>query len=360
MDATNKRSKRAPICGILPFLGKHMRLLRLGLRNGSGTMFRHLSLRSTFPIIQRTVHVSGHNGLELLGAKSDKIQESKRSPYGRSKISVADFMDDTSQVPKFMKKFQEFDVLRDAIKKSNSILEILTIIRLNKDTMEAPQINTAVSCLTRLRHAEKGTSSMQSDEEILTNPEFQLLCKIIVQRIRSLSTQHLISCLLFVDTFNVSIKTTIAQSVLQLIRQRINDFEVSQICFLHATLERIKESHSVEDGLLNAVILALPMVFEIKVANNLLDFTNTTTVVSCIRFGVYHKLRAEILNKLIDAAEANKNSLNSYECFHLKESLKEEKLSHLGVKEDVVKSLLEFTENGAKIWEMKTEKELIP
>lgn len=312
----------------------------------------HRSLRC---LSQKQSNPTSSDSIQPNGPRNDD-QASKT----RSRISVSDFMEDSLQVPKYSRKIHEFDVLRDAIKKSHSVLEILTIIRLNKDSMEAPQINTAVSCLTKLRHVEKRSDSMMSDEEILTNPEFQLLCKIIVQRIRSLTTQHLISCLLFVDTFNISIKTTLTQSILQLIRQRINNFEVSQICFLHATLERVKESHSVEDGLLNAVIQALPLVFEIKVSNNLLDFTNTTTVVSCIRFAVHHKLRPEILNKLIDAAEANKDSLNAYECFHLRKSLDEKNIAHLNVKTDVVKSLIEFAEKGAKMWESKAETESIP
>lgn len=296
------------------------------------------------------------NGKQL----TETPEEEDRVTFERSSISVAEFMDLKPSVPKFSQRFQDFDVLRDAIKKSKSINEILTIVRLNKDTMEAPQINAAVSCLTRLRHAEKDLDSRQSDEEILTNPEFQLLCKILVQRIRTLSTQYLISCLLFIDTFNISIKTTVAQSVLQLIRQRINDFEVRQICFLHATVVRLKDSHSVDDGLLNAVIVALPMVFEIKVANNLLDFTNTTELVSCIRFAVHHKLRPEILNKLMDAVIASKNLLNSYECFHLRESLHEKKISGMDLNEELAKSIVTFVEEGAKAWEMKSEKELVP
>lgn len=301
------------------------------------------------------------NGKQL----TETPEEEDRVTFERSSISVAEFMGVKPTVPKFSQKFQDFDVLRDAIKKSRSINEILTIVRLNKDTMEAPQINAAVSCLTRLRHAEKDVDSKdvdsrQSEEEILTNLEFQLLCKIIVQRIRTLSTQYLISCLLFIDTFNISIKTTVAQSVLQLIRQRINDFEVRQICFLHATVVRIKDSHSIDDGLLNAVILALPMVFEIKVANNLLDFTNTTELVSCIRFAVHHKLRPEILNKLMDAVIASKNLLNSYECFHLKECLDEKKISGMDLNEELAKSIVSFVEEGAKAWEMKSEKELVP
>ena len=296
------------------------------------------------------------NGKQL----TETPEEEDRLTFERSSISVAEFMGVKPTVPKFSQKFQDFDVLRDAIKKSKSINEILTIVRLNKDTMEAPQINAAVSSLARLRHAEKDLDSRQSDEEILTNPEFQLLCKIVVQRIRTLSTQYLISCLLFIDTFNISIKTTVAQSVLQLIRQRINDFEVRQICFLHATVVRIKDSHSIDDGLLNAVIVALPMVFEIKVANNLLDFTNTTELVSCIRFAVHHKLRPEILNKLMDAVIASKNLLNSYECFHLKESLDEKKISGMDLNEELAKSIVNFVQEGAKAWEMKSEKELVP
>ena len=325
-------------------------------------MLRHLTFRSVFPIIQRSFRAASNKPSDMVSSRGGEAQDRRRN-----RISVVDFMNDPyaddslpTDLPKYSRRYAEFDVLRDAIKKSYSIMEILTIVRLNKDTMEAPQINTAVSCLTRLRHAEKQMDTARKDEEILTLEEFQLMCKIIVQRIRSLSTQHLISCLLFVDTFNISIKTTVSQAILQLIRQRINDFEVNQVCFLHATLERIKESQDIEDGLLNAVIMALPTVFEIKVANNLLDFTNTTTVVSCIRFAVHHKLRPETVNKLMDAAEANKNSLNSYECFHLRESLNENKIGQMDIKRDIVNSLLQSVEEKAKAWEFKRAKEMIP
>lgn len=92
----------------------------------------------------------------------------------------------------------------------------------------------------------------------MQHPDFERLCYHLKLQAGMIELNETIEALKVISYVGVSTKSSIAQVLLQLIRQNVNDLSLHQIIFLDFLLKQFKSSPLV-DGLL----IALPIVFEV-------------------------------------------------------------------------------------------------
>lgn len=193
----------------------------------------------------------------------------------------------------------DMDILQESIVRTRSLDGLLKLISDHHTGMEERHVTLVLDIFT---NQAKGDQSKAAS--IVSTKEFSLLCKRILRVLPDIEPRHLLNVLYGLRTLNVPFDVLIFQSVLQMIRKRINELSISEILSLDYILNLIDKSTLTE-----AISIALPIVLETKITSKELDLS-PRHVVSAIAFACKHKLQPVALNILISYAKTVEDQLS--------------------------------------------------
>lgn len=145
--------------------------------------------------------------------------------------------------------------------------------------------------------------TLLSNEELTRSPEFTALCHKIQHNSRNLDLRDIMNNIKCLSYLGVSVKSNIMQMQLQLISKMINDMSLKQITFLHFLLKELSSCPMV-----NALKLALPIVFETQVHYKLED--NVFWQVEFLNYITKHNLSPETFDFVMSRIIINIDQVN--------------------------------------------------
>ncbi|XP_046740804.1 uncharacterized protein LOC124408127 [Diprion similis] len=154
---------------------------------------------------------------------------------------------------------------------SDAVLQALATVQTTEELFE---IVSKYRPLLKIEHslaafkilASKQRQESKVDSTIAKKAEFLELCKVLLNDIKSLNVNdavYILKTLTYIDILNTSL---ISQSLLQVIRQSLNDLSFNRLVELEYQLEHFESS-----PLSNALKIAVPLLCEIRLQNNMFD-----------------------------------------------------------------------------------------
>ncbi|CAG2118775.1 unnamed protein product, partial [Medioppia subpectinata] len=311
--------------------------------------FIHLSAKSLQSIVLNAKHVkTRHEVLSIAANAYNTSQSSVSSDVFRTANgtkSLGDLRDKRLQQMKRNTPSGEFDVLSEAIIKSTTADQLLELISLHVNVMNNKHLSDVFESL----HDIIRMSDNFHDDclRILSSKEFSDLCNQSIRRMRFFQTADLLTTLKCMVLLGLSPNTAIVKSLLQMVRQMINEFTINEIIFLDFLLSR-KLTETEESGnnssvidnfgnetsddfkptkkqiivpLVEALKLAIPLVLQLKIESKELDFDDMDLVVKCMRTAAKHNLKDDVVNGLTAAVSHRISELTISQTFSVIASL---------------------------------------
>ncbi|XP_012139165.1 uncharacterized protein LOC100875267 isoform X2 [Megachile rotundata] len=122
-------------------------------------------------------------------------------------------------------------------------------------------VKTALQAMISLRDALIKDETL-SKQKIRNSEEFVHMCQLIPSGIRSLPINDLVAVLHTLLLLNVSVHSSLVQSLLQLVRVQVNDLSVGQIMLLYNVLKEYSSTTENKVPLTESICIALPKVFQ--------------------------------------------------------------------------------------------------
>lgn len=151
--------------------------------------------------------------------------------------------------------------------------------------------NHLIQALKSIFALQKQGNTNLTTNEILKHPEFERICYHLKHQAGMIEVNDTIDALKVVTYMGTPSNSTIVQVLLQLIRHNVNDLSLQQIIFLDFLL-----SHHEKAPLVDALRLALPMVFEIQFPVKV-DGTNLPHLLECLQY----VSRKDVSERCVDA-----------------------------------------------------------
>ena len=130
----------------------------------------------------------------------------------------------------------ETDLLSEAIIKSESIDCLNELITSHVNVMNNKQLSEVFESINDiLKHSDNYNEECN---KLLSSQQFNQLCNQTVKRMRFFQIQEILTTFKTLVFLNISPNTTIIQSLLQMTRQKINDFSLNEIIFLDFLLSK--------------------------------------------------------------------------------------------------------------------------
>lgn len=121
-------------------------------------------------------------------------------------------------------------------------------------------------------------STSLTTNQILRHPEFERICQRLKNQAGIIEVYDTIDALKVITYMGAPSNSTIVQVLLQLLRHNVNDLSLQQIIFVDFLL-----SHHENEPLVEALRLALPMVFEIQFPIKV-DKDNLAQLIECFQY----------------------------------------------------------------------------
>ncbi|KAF5308173.1 hypothetical protein FQR65_LT06353 [Abscondita terminalis] len=192
------------------------------------------------------------------------------------------------------------DYLVQNLKNARTSQNVLDIVGAHYKIMNTKQLLQALRSLFAL---QKYGSSNVSTRDILKNPNFEKLCHHLKTQAGLIELNETIEALKVISYVGVSPNSTIALTLLQLIRYNINDLSLQQLIFLDFLLKQFKSS-----PLVDALLIAIPIVFEVHLPMHM-DRGNVISLVEYLQFvsrkRVSDRCVTLIVNCLVDYLEGD-------------------------------------------------------
>uniref|UniRef100_A0A8D8YE83 RAP domain-containing protein n=1 Tax=Cacopsylla melanoneura TaxID=428564 RepID=A0A8D8YE83_9HEMI len=200
---------------------------------------------------------------------------------------------DVPTTPTFSSNREELskDILLEKIKSSSDTGEIFESLKLHLSIMNPSHQFITLNMLFQL---EKSGNSRMSKSSIVKSPEFQNLCKALVPKIHTFSTEDMISMLKCLTYFKVHAKSKIIQSTLQILASNVNDLSLQNIMFLDFLLADLQTSPLVE-----ALKMSLPIVFQAQYSSRVNKESNAS-LIDMLAFATRKQLSEDVTNQLLD------------------------------------------------------------
>lgn len=115
-------------------------------------------------------------------------------------------------------------------------------------------------------------------KEVLSHPKFRILCKKLNYSARYLEENDLITLIKIFTYLKTPAKTEIYLTLLNLVRHNINDLKLDQITLLEFLLRKVNK-----EPLVNALQMALPMVFQVQLLTQM-DHDNVPQLLQLLKF----------------------------------------------------------------------------
>ncbi|XP_046593812.1 uncharacterized protein LOC107224312 [Neodiprion lecontei] len=186
----------------------------------------------------------------------------------------------------------ESDVVLQALATVRTKDEIFEIVTTYRPLLKIEHSLAAFKILDTM-HRQKSNA----DLTIVEKAEFLELCKVLLNDINSLDGNEAVYILKTLTYLGVSNTSLISQSLLQVIRQSLNNLSFRRLLELEYQLEHFKSS-----PLSDALKIAVPALCEIQLQNNMLDKENIGKLMSALVFlrnkSGHHELIANVVDSI--------------------------------------------------------------
>ncbi|XP_026829702.1 FAST kinase domain-containing protein 2, mitochondrial [Ooceraea biroi] len=143
-------------------------------------------------------------------------------------------------------------------------------------------------------------------EGITKHSGFIRLCEVLNRHIRVMNTSEIIECLKIFTYIKVSNDSILIQSLLQMIRTTVNDISLRDIIFIVFLLKKMDST-----PLRDALLIALPLVFEIQLPTKL-DSDDVSMLTSSLQFISQRNINnSEVQNIILTSLREHRNELNA-------------------------------------------------
>lgn len=209
------------------------------------------------------------------------------------------------------------DILSQTIASSSSLAEVYKVIGSNEFSTATPN-HTCVAFRTIVELVRQGDPDK---DMILKSPQFNKLCSIALKRIDQCSIQNAFDIINSLTNLKISPRVTLMSAALQILRQQLNRLDLTQLIHLDFILGIIgKQGHSNDDSrmqipLVEALKLAVPLVVEVRISNNEIDFDDVEQLTACMRMAAFRNINPEKLNTLMVALSSRMRQMNLTQCF---------------------------------------------
>lgn len=189
------------------------------------------------------------------------------------------------------------DILLESICKSTSIQGLNELINIHGKSMREAHVSHTLRMLSKIAYRESKIS------EVVSSREFGLLCSRAMRVMRGFECGQALSILMSLLDLKIPLNVLIFQSLLQLIRTKINEFTIKQITFLNWTIDK-KFQNQAKDPLVTAIKISLPMVVDLKVSHK--EFLDDTShnLIHALAFAVFADCSAKTITTLIESLNA--------------------------------------------------------
>lgn len=167
---------------------------------------------------------------------------------------------------------------------SMKILEMATTDYINMS------MNDAVNSLSALF---KSSKRMRDISHIASHTGFVRLCEILNRDIRLMKMQDVVESLKVLTYFQTQSNSFLIQSLLQIIRTNINEMSLHDIIFTVFLLNKMQST-----PLRDALLIALPLVFEIQLPTKL-DSSDMVLLAWSLRFAYEYNIQNPDVHDII-------------------------------------------------------------
>ncbi|XP_055641628.1 FAST kinase domain-containing protein 2, mitochondrial-like [Toxorhynchites rutilus septentrionalis] len=183
---------------------------------------------------------------------------------------------------------------------AKEVLEFLPTLDKRKLDRQAVTL-AALKALFELH--KNGKTTMQRTE-VLNHPRFAELCKALKYDSRFLIVNDITESLKILTYFGVGSSSEIVTILLHLLRHQINDINLDHIVFLNFILTKMDRSPLIE-----ALLLALPMLFQIQIAYKM-DHENIQQLVDLLGFISKHRVSDRCVMNVVSALTLHGTNLS--------------------------------------------------
>lgn len=211
------------------------------------------------------------------------------------------------------------DPLYQGIRSATAVDQVWQLIDANAKNMNE------VHVITTLRMLKKIAVSCPSDSaesilpvNLMKNVQFEKLCAHTLRIMRTMSPRNLYQLLSHLEYLSVPVNTVIFKSLLVMIKNRMNEFTLSEIVMMDIVLSRLlkrSEGDKAPDQLISVVRMALPLLVEIKVQFREVPYDEIDTVVKVLRYSCDNRLKMTVINHIMESLNSRRGTLNPYQCF---------------------------------------------
>lgn len=142
-------------------------------------------------------------------------------------------------------------------------------------------------------------------DNVTKNPSFQVLCQYFKKHVRTLNSKDAIEAVKILCYLKVPVESLIMQSVLQIIRGKVNELNIREIMFLHFVLTKL----DTRNHLVDALKLALPLAFQIHLPLEL-DRDDLPLLRDMLSYACTHELPDRCVNNIVTGLLLHNNVMN--------------------------------------------------
>lgn len=222
------------------------------------------------------------------------------------------------------------DPLYQGIKSVTAVDQVWNLIETNAKNMNEVHVITTLKMLKKIavppppdstdEHAERS----KSDVKLINNVHFEKLCVHTLKLMRTMAPRNLCELLSHLDYLSVPPNTVVFRSLLVTIKNRMNEFSLSDIVMMDMVLSRLLKKSANEkqpDPLMTVIRMAFPLLVEIKIQFREVPYEDIDTVVRILRYSCNNRLKISDINHLVESINSRRDKLNPYQCFTVMLSL---------------------------------------
>jgi hypothetical protein len=238
-----------------------------------------------------------------------------------------------------MKQFvaSENEDLMQSLRSARSKEQLISVVAQNEKRMMNRHVSQAFTTLFTIGRSSPNRSKFVST--LSSDPDFKRLCQLAVYKMRFMESNEVVSVFKCLTFLSISQKSLLFNGCLQMIRHQINEFEADELVLLDFlfTLQR-KQSEEVsgtqcvslqtiesaltnshfallirsfrgqKNNLLETLCSVIPIVFESKIRNKEIDFTEIDALLRYFSLASSRKLNGKYVNQLLLAIKMQQNN----------------------------------------------------
>lgn len=197
---------------------------------------------------------------------------------------------------------QQTDILTNTLKNVKTVNTVLEMVNIHNKSMNHKHLVQALKVVFNL---QKGGNSDLSTHQITKNPHFERLCRSLKYQAGALQVNEAIESLKVLSFLGIQADSVIMQTLLQIIRHKINELTLQQIIFLEFLLKQFKSTPLVE-----ALKIAVPLVFEIQLPYQV-DKDNVKALCDYFQYASTNSVSSKCIEYLCSSLLTTENSFDT-------------------------------------------------